>query len=253
MCQLPISGAAAPRRRYDVVPHRNAVEFRFNVRAAERREEVTNYTVPHWASAALVVVDLQRDFLDDGASPVPGTTAVVPKVATLAAAFREAGRPIVHVVRLYEPGGSDVDPPRRRVIEDGGRIVAPGSDGAQVAEGIMPSSVRLDSEVLLSGQMQTVGEREVVLFKPRWSGFYRTDLEAWLHREGCDTVVVAGCNLPNCPRATLFDASERDLRAVVVADAVSQATEERLADLERIGVHCYTTETAIEALSALTA
>lgn len=50
------------------------------------------------------------------------------------------------------------------------------------------------------------------------------------------TVVVAGCNLPNCPRATLFDASERDFRTVLVTDAVSGVTVERLADLERIGV-----------------
>ena len=98
--------------------------------------------------------------------------------------------------------------------------------------------------------MQSVGKREVVLFKPRWSGFYRTGLEEWLRREGCDTVVVAGCNLPNCPRATLFDASQRDFRAVLVTDAVSETTEERLADLERIGVHLYDTEKAIDALSA---
>jgi nicotinamidase-related amidase len=214
---------------------------------------VTDYTTPRWATAALVLVDLQRDFLDDGVSPIPGTTAVVLNVATLTAAFREAGRPIAHVVRLYEPGGSDVDPPRRRVIEEGARVVAPGSDGAQVAEGIMPNSVGLDFAGLLSGQMQSVGKREVVLFKPRWSGFYRTGLEEWLRQEGCDTVVVAGCNLPNCPRATLFDASERDLRAVLVTDAVSQASEERLADLERIGVHLYTTETAIDALSEVIA
>lgn len=51
------------------------------------------------------------------------------------------------------------------------------------------------------------------------------------------TVVVAGCNLPNCPRATLFDASERDFRTVLVADAVSQASDERMADLRGIGVH----------------
>lgn len=50
-------------------------------------------------------------------------------------------------------------------------------------------------------------------------------------------MVVAGCNLPNCPRATLFDASERDYRAVVVEDATSQVTPERLHDLRLIGVN----------------
>lgn len=212
-----------------------------------------DYTAPHWDSAALVVVDLQRDFLDDGVSAIPGTTAVVPNVVALAAAFRAAGMPIAHIVRLYEPGGSDVDLPRRRLVEEGAEIAAPGSDGAQIAEGVIPDSVRIDSATLLSGQMQHVGSREVILFKPRWSGFYRTGLEDWLRHEGCDTVVVAGCNLPNCPRATLFDASERDLRAVLVTDAVSQTTDERLADLERIGVHLSTAESVARSMAGLTA
>ncbi len=53
---------------------------------------------------------------------------------------------------------------------------------------------------------------------------------------GVDTIVVAGCNLPNCPRATLFDASSRDLRTVLVTDATSQVSDERLADARSIGV-----------------
>lgn len=212
---------------------------------------MTDYTAPRWATAALVVIDLQRDFLDDGVSAIPGTTSVVPNIAALAAGFRAARRPIAHVIRLYEPGGSDVDLPRRQVIEEGAQIVAPGSGGAEVAEGVLAESVRLDSDVLLSGRMQKVGDREVVLCKPRWSGFYRTGLEDWLRQEGCDTVVVAGCNLPNCPRATLFDASERDFRALLVTDAVSQTSDERLADLERIGVRLCSTEEALGVLSAV--
>ena len=210
---------------------------------------MADYLTPRWAASALVVIDLQRDFLDDGAAPIAGTSGVVPNVAALAAAFREAGRPIAHVVRLYEPGGSDVDPPRRQAVEEGARIVAPGSDGAEVAAGVMPPSARLDPAVLLAGGAQPVGEREVVFFKPRWSAFYRTGLEAWLRAEGCDTVVVAGCNLPNCPRATLFDASERDFRAALVADAVSQTTDERLADLGRIGVRLHTTADVLAGLA----
>jgi len=48
--------------------------------------------------------------------------------------------------------------------------------------------------------------------------------------------VVAGCNLPNCPRATLFEASSHDYRAVLVPDATSQVTAARLDDLALIGV-----------------
>ncbi|UOR02462.1 cysteine hydrolase [Leucobacter allii] len=203
-----------------------------------RAEETSkvDHVEPHWVKAALVVIDLQRDFLDGGASPISGTSEVVPGVARLTAAFRQAGRPIAHVIRFYKPGESDVDLPRRAIIEAGARIVAPGSMGADIPEDVLPGPVKLDAAQLLSGQAQTIGPREKVFYKPRWSAFYRTSLEAWLVAEGCDTIVVAGCNLPNCPRATLFDASERDFRTVLAFDAVSQVTPERLADLDAIGV-----------------
>ncbi len=202
---------------------------------------MSRYTEPNWGSSALVVIDLQYDFVEGGASPIAGTAAIIPRVATLAAAFRASGRPIAHIVRLYEAGGSDVDLPRREIIENGARIVAPGSDGAQIPIEVVPRADRLNADLLLAGKVQQLGEREVVLFKPRWSGFYRTQLEDWLHTQGCDTVLVAGCNLPNCPRATLFDASERDFRTALATDAVSQASDERLADLEHIGVRLLTT------------
>jgi nicotinamidase-related amidase len=202
---------------------------------------VADYTRPHWDKSALVVIDLQQDFLDDGVAAIPGTTAVVPNVASLVAAFRRVARPIVHVIRLYPPGSSDVDPPRRDAIEKGDAVVVPGTDGAQVANGVLPEAFRLDAGLLLAGKTQEVGPNEIVIFKPRWSAFHRTELEPLLRGQGCDTVVVAGCNLPNCPRATLFDASERDFRVTLIQDAVSQTSPERLADLERIGVTLHST------------
>jgi nicotinamidase-related amidase len=204
-------------------------------------ERMSGYTEPNWESSALVVIDLQRDFIEGGASPISGTGAIVPHVAALAAGFRAAGRPIAHIVRLYEPGGSDVDLPRREAVENGTRIVAPGSDGAQIPQEVLAHADRLDDDLLLAGKAQQLGEREVVFFKPRWSAFHRTGLEDWLRGQECDTVLVAGCNLPNCLRATLFDASERDFRTALAKDAVSQASDERLADLERIGVRLLTT------------
>jgi nicotinamidase-related amidase len=64
---------------------------------------VTDYTEPHWDRSALVVIDLQRDFLEGGPAAIPETTAIVAKVATLAAAYRRAGRPIIHVIPSLPP------------------------------------------------------------------------------------------------------------------------------------------------------
>jgi hypothetical protein len=82
-----------------------------------------DYTTPELVHSALVLIDVQNDFID-GAAPVEGTAERVETIARLAAVFRAAGRPIVHVVRLYVPGGSDVDLPRRAAIEAGRQVTA---------------------------------------------------------------------------------------------------------------------------------
>jgi nicotinamidase-related amidase len=159
----------------------------------------------------------------------------------------------VHVVRLYPPGGSDVDLPRRALIEAGATVVAPGSAGSAIIAGVAGPSesepVAVHTDLVRSGRPQVLGENEIVLFKPRWGAFYRTDLQTWLGERDADTVVVAGCNLPNCPRATLFEASERDYRAVLTKDAVSQSSTERMQDLAGMGVSMVSTVEVLEQLA----
>lgn len=202
-------------------------------------------TAPRFSSSALLLIDTQVDFLDGGVSAIAGTSERLPHMAELVQAYRAAGRPIVHAIRLYD--GDDVDLVRRAAIQQGALIVRPGSAGAQVAPALLPAGgATLESAALVMGQLQQVGEREVIMWKPRWSAFYRTSLEDHLRQLGVDTVVVAGCNFPNCPRATIFDASERDYRVVVVEDAVSQVTPDRLADAVNLGVHVLPTDAVVK-------
>ncbi|MFT4200907.1 cysteine hydrolase family protein [Gordonia sp. (in: high G+C Gram-positive bacteria)] len=206
---------------------------------------MTDHLSPQWASSALVLIDVQRDFVD-GPSAIPGTAEKVDAMARVLDAFRGAHRPIVHVVRSYRAGESDVDSVRRAAVESGSAAVQPGSDGARIPSALVDAEP--DWELLRSGRPQTVGADELVLYKPRWSAFHRTNLDGILRDRGVTTVVVAGCNLPNCPRATLFDATERDYRAVLVTDATSQTTPERLADLELIGVRLCTVAEVVDQL-----
>ncbi|PWJ54935.1 Nicotinamidase-related amidase [Quadrisphaera granulorum] len=210
---------------------------------------MTDYTSLNLARCALVVIDVQADFVD-GAMPVPGTAELLPVFERLVQAFRAAERPIAHVIRFYEPGGSDVDTVRRASIEAGAVVAAPGTAGSRIPARLTDGhDVELDHRTLVAGGLQHLGPQEVVMFKPRWSAFHRTALQTWLEQHAVDSVVVAGCNLPNCPRATLFDAAARDYRTAVVTDAVSQVTEERLADLRLIGVNLVTTSELEELLS----
>lgn len=207
------------------------------------------FTAPHFEFSALLMIDTQVDFLDGGAGPIAGTSDQLPEMTRLVEAYRSAGRPVVHVIRLYD--GDDVDLVRRAAIQQGAPIVRPGSAGAQIAPALLPDpDVRLDSDALLVGGLQQIGEHEVVMWKPRWSAFYRTPLDDHLQHLGVDTVVVAGCNFPNCPRATTFDASERDYRVVIVQDATSQVTPDRLADAAELGICAMSTEDVLHEVAA---
>lgn len=75
-----------------------------------RLAETVDYVAPDFSSAALVTIDTQVDTLDGQPLEITGTSAAVSMIAALAAAFRKAGRPIVHLVRLYRAHGSSVDP-----------------------------------------------------------------------------------------------------------------------------------------------
>lgn len=211
---------------------------------------VDDWTRPHLASSALVVIDVQSDFLDGGAAPIAGTSALLPTLTALVAAFRQARRPIFHVVRLYR--GGDVDLVRRAAVAAGRGPVAPGDEGVEVPAELLGRPVRLDAELLLAGGVQPVGAAEWLLWKPRWSAFHRTDLDVRLRQLGVDTVVVAGCNLPNCPRATIFDATARDYRVVMPSDGLSRVTAERWHDLLGIGAVGATASEIITELAQLT-
>jgi nicotinamidase-related amidase len=195
------------------------------------------HTQPRPGSAALVVIDVQRDFYSDEAPlRIEGTSAAIPAMARLATEFRHRALPIVHVVRLYRPDGSDADLVRKQAIQRGARIAVPGSAGSQIAPELLPNHVELEHELLLSGELQQVGPNEHVVYKPRWGAFYQTRLEQHLRGTGSDTLVFAGCNFPNCPRTSIYEASERDFRIVLVPDALSGLDGRGIEECRAIGV-----------------
>ncbi|MFI7135564.1 cysteine hydrolase family protein [Nonomuraea sp. NPDC050153] len=210
------------------------------------------HLAPRWATSALLTIDVQRDFLSEAPYGVAGTTEVLPTLAGLAAAFRAAGRPIVHIVRLYQPDGRDADLVRRTLLAGGADIVTPDSPGSAIASELLPPGAPpLKPDLLLSGEPQPLAEREIALFKPRWGAFYRTRLDELLRGWDVDTLVVAGCNFPNCPRATLVEASERDYRLVLAGDATSRLHEVGRTEMTGIGVTLLPAQAIIAALRTL--
>jgi nicotinamidase-related amidase len=199
---------------------------------------MNKYTEPHFSRSALITIDTQNDFtLDDAPAFISGTKEIIANMMQLLEAYRSQGWPIIHVVRLYSRDGSNADLCRKAFVEGGQQIVAPGTEGAELVQGLKPdSAIKLDPNALLSGDFQKIGPNEYIMYKPRWGAFYQTGLEAFLNEHDIDTLVFSGCNFPNCPRTSIYEASERDFRIVLVSDAISQLYPRGEKEMISIGV-----------------
>ena len=206
---------------------------------------MAEYCQPQRSNAALVTISAQRDFNTPG-SPIcaSGAKRAVPSMGRVVRCFREEGAPIFHSVRLYRPDGSNVDSCRRHLLEEGQRFLMPGSLGAELIDEVKPSGdIRLRPEMLLAGQFQDIAEQEEVFYRPRWGAFHNTDLERRLNDLGVTTLVICGFSFATGMRATIYEASARDFRIVLVPDAVCGASETSLAELARIGIFFVSSDT----------
>lgn len=209
-------------------------------------------TEPCFERSGLLTIDVQNDFTRQEGQP--GTLSkrqVLPAMARLVQAYRSSGRPIVHIVRLYRPDGSNADLCRRSLICEGKQVVVPGSAGSQLVAEIRPrDDALLEPGLLLRGGIQTLAPGEEVIYKPRWGAFYATPLEEHLRSLGLDSLTICGFNFPNCPRASIYEASERDYRLVLAADGVTGLYETGMQELLDIGVRLLDVETIANLLPA---
>ncbi len=165
---------------------------------------------------ALIIVDVQRDFLPGGALGVAGGDAVVPVLNHCIAEFLRRGLPI-YATRDWHP--SEHCSFRERGGPWPPHCVA-GSPGAQFAPTLtLPGSAGVVSKAV---------EPEA----DAYSGFEGTDLAARLHRHGCRRVVIGGLATEYCVRATALDARKLGLDVIVLEDAI-RPVEVRRGDAER--------------------
>jgi nicotinamidase-related amidase len=206
-----------------------------------------DYTLPERGKAALVTINAQQDFVHCGSLlRTSGVAQALDGVTRLTAGFRRLGLPIFHAVRLYRPDGSNVDICRRQAVEEGLRVLMPGTSGAELIEAVRPTAGQhLVHEALLEGEFQALGPQEWAFYRPRWGAFYGTTLETRLRELGVTTVVLCGFNFATSGRATIYDAGARDFRVIVATDAFSNTTEEGMKELGRIGVYQMTAAHAL--------
>ncbi|KAG5008719.1 hypothetical protein AAZX31_07G016900 [Glycine max] len=178
-----------------------------------------------WNRTALLVIDMQKDFIEDGGPMlVKGGKDIVPNVIKAVDVARQRGILIVWVVREHDPLGRDVELFRRHLYAAG--KVGPtskGSEGAELVDGLV------------------IKEGDYKLVKTRFSAFFATHLHSVLQGAGINSLVVTGVQTPNCIRQTVYDAVALDYQPVtVIVDATAAATPDihlaNVFDMENIGV-----------------
>ena len=210
------------------------------------------YTTPDLTSSALITIDTQCDTLDGQPLEIQGTSAALPNMKMLLDMFRNLSKPIIHMVRIYKKNGSNVDLCRKSAVECGQSVLLENSPGGNIAPDLMPEpSITLDSKLLLYGGIQRLSPFEVIIYKPRWGAFYKTPLEAYLKKLHVHTLIFIGCNFPNCPRTSIYEASERDYRIILVTDALSGLYDRGKKEMENIGVKLYKTHELLDRLRRL--
>jgi len=211
---------------------------------------MNKYTEPNLKSSAVITIDTQRDTLDGQPLEISGTSASLPNIKMILDAYRQKRMPIVHIVRIYKRDGSNVDLCRREAVENGAEILLAGSSGCELAPEMFQNNVKLDYGLILSGKVQKISNNEAIIYKPRWGAFYNTPLESHLNKLEVDTLVYIGCNFPNCPRTSIYEASERDFKIVLVEDATSGLYPKGKEEMLNIGVQVTKAETIKNAIIA---
>jgi len=172
------------------------------------------------ADSALMLIDLQADFLDDDGRMPVARAHVAPMIAAAAEAlelFKRCGRPVVAVGNEYRRGDVVMNILRRYASLEG-------SPGA-----------RWDQRVPLDGAK----------YFPKWGGsaFGNPELEPWLRANGVGALVVAGLMARGCVTATTKAAIERGFRVMLIEPAIAcmsdRSRERALARLERKGAVAY--------------
>jgi len=181
-------------------------------------------------STALLVVDMQRGFVDPGeAMEVPPAREAVPRIRALVDLFRAKGRPVVFTEFVYSEAApllvGDLHPDHRRAVP-----------GFPRGFGQPSSSCHEDDPSVHTVSALAPRPGELVIRKRWYDAFAGTPLDGALRAQSIDTLVVTGTMTDICVLATVIGAFNREFRITVVEDAVTTLWPEiQRATLDIIG------------------
>lgn len=158
---------------------------------------------------ALVIVDMQNDFVDPDSPSTcsPMAQQRMPDLQRLLRGARHAGIPVFFSQGLVAPNLADVGLWKGRAHATG-KCQVEGTRGAEIVGDLAPLP------------------DEHVVRKRRPSAFFGTDLDIFLRGLRVDTVILGGSSMSGCVRATAVDAFSHDYRTIIVRECVIDRTED---------------------------
>lgn len=167
---------------------------------------------------ALVVIDMQRDFVEPGGfgaslgNDVTQLHSAIAPIQALLAAWRARGWPVVHTREAHRPDLSDCPPAKRnrgepslRIGDPGpmGRLLIAGEPGCDIIAALYPQS------------------GELVLDKPGKGAFYNTRLFEWLMARDITHLVFTGVTTEVCVQTSMREGNDRGFECLIVEDATA--------------------------------
>jgi nicotinamidase-related amidase len=172
---------------------------------------------------ALIIIDMQRDFLEPGGfgaalgNDVSRLEAAIAPCAAVLTAARRAGMQVMHTREGHRADLSDAPPLKVERGNPSTRIGAPGPMGRILVRG-EPGHDIIPQLYPIAG--------EPVIDKPGKGAFYQTDLELMLHNRQIDTLLVCGVTTEVCVNTTVREANDRGFRCVVISDCCASYSAE---------------------------
>lgn len=157
------------------------------------------------APAALIVVDMQKDFIEAGRPlPADGGLKIIPNVNRLISVARSQSWPVIFTHETHRPDLSDYG----IELEFDPRHCEETTDGPELADGI--AAIEADRHIWS---------------KRRYDAFFGTELDTLLRSLGVKNLFVCGVDTDICVLSTVCTARNLDYRVVVVSDCCAGSTE----------------------------
>ncbi len=175
-----------------------------------------DYELPPGGNFALVIIDMQKDFLEPGGfgaalgNEVARLRPIVPVIKILLDVFRANAWPVIHTIEGHASDLSDCPPSKLqrgkaslRIGDKGpmGRILVLGEAGNDIIPELQPSP------------------GEYVLTKPGKGAFTRTSLESILAERDITHLLITGVTTEVCVQTTMREANDRGLECLLIEDA----------------------------------